>query len=419
MTRGPTLVDRDAGVLWHPWTQHATAGPPVPIASAEGAWLTAADGTRVLDGISSWWSCLHGHGHPRLVAAMERQARRLDHVLLAGFTHEPAVALAERLAALTGLSRVFYSDDGSTAVETALKMAFRFHANRGERRTRFLALDGAYHGDTVGAMSLGGVPLFTDGWRDLLFRVDRYEGRVGDDVAAVIVEPMLQGASGMRLRPKGELTEIAAQCRKAGALLVADEVLTGFGRTGTMLAVSHEGVRPDLVCLAKGLTSGMLPLAATVASEEVFRAFHDASGAKTFFHGHTFTGNPIGCAVALESLAIFAEEPVLERARRIGEIVRGHLEPLRPRVADVRGIGSMQAVELAGEQGYLAGVSRRMAASAWRRGVLLRPLGPVLYALPPLCLSDEEANLVGKTMRDVVDEAVSESAARSGPAARL
>src|SRR5205085_12121446 len=188
----------------HPWTQHATAGPALPIVGAEGAWLVEAGGRRVLDGISSWWSCIHGHGHPRLVAAMQRQARTLDHVLLAGFTHEPAVALAERLAALTGLSRVFYSDDGSTAVETALKMAFRFHANRADRRTRFLALDGAYHGDTVGAMALGGVPLFTEGWRDLLFRVDRYEGEVGDDVAAVIVEPMLQGASGSGLRPPGE-----------------------------------------------------------------------------------------------------------------------------------------------------------------------------------------------------------------------
>ncbi|MCC7139424.1 MAG: aminotransferase class III-fold pyridoxal phosphate-dependent enzyme [Planctomycetes bacterium] len=399
-----STADLDARHVWHPWTQAAVAPAPVPVARAEGAWLVTEDGRRVLDAVSSWWTCIHGHGHPRLVAALARQAATLDHVMLAGLTHAPAARLAARLAALTGLPRVFYSDDGSTAVETALKLAFAFHARRGERRTRFLVLPGAYHGDTVGAMSVSGIPLFRDEYRDLLFRSDPWQGEVGDDVAAVVVEPLLQGSAGMRLRPAAELAEVARQCRAAGALLVADEVLTGFGRTGTMFAVEQAGVAPDLLCVAKGLTAGMLPMAATLASERLFDAFLSHDRGRAFLHGHSYTGNPLGCAVALESLALFDETPVLARARRIGELVLEAVLPLRPRVADVRGLGSMTAVELAADGGYLADVGPRMARAALARGVLLRPLGNVLYALPPYVLTDDEARSLGATMREVVEE---------------
>jgi adenosylmethionine-8-amino-7-oxononanoate aminotransferase len=326
-------------------------------------------------------------------------------VLFAGVTHPPAVELAERLRALTGLDRVFYSDDGSTAAEVALKMAFQYWRNRGERRTRFLALEHAYHGDTVGAMSVSGLPLFRDAFSDLLFTVDRYEGEVGDDVAAVLVEPMLQGAGGMRVHPPRFLADLAARCREAGTLLVADEVLTGFGRTGRMFACEHAGVRPDLLCLAKGLTGGLLPFAATLATEEIYDAFLSADRARTFFHGHSYTGNPLGCAVAIESLRLFEEERTLERARAIGRRLEAGLAPLRG-VADVRGIGAVWAVEVPAAGGYLAEVGPRMAAAALERGMLLRPLGNVLYAMPPFCLTDGEADRLARVMVEVVREAM-------------
>jgi adenosylmethionine-8-amino-7-oxononanoate aminotransferase len=399
-----SLAERDARVVWHPYTQAATAPPPIPIASARGAWLVAEDGRRYLDAVSSWWVNVHGHCHPRLVAALARQTATLEHVIFAGFTHEPAVALAERLTAMLGLHRVFYSDDGSTAVEVALKMAAQHWLARGERRTRFLALPDAYHGDTVGAMSVSGIPLFREAFRDLLFRVDRWEGEVGDDVAAVIVEPMLQGAAGMRVHDAAFLREVEASCRASGALFVADEVMTGFGRTGRMFACEHAGVRPDVVCLSKGLTGGFLPFAATVVHERVWSSFLSESRERAFLHGHSYSGNPLGCAVALESLRLLEEDDAVARSVRIGEIVRAHLEPLRPLVADVRGIGSVQAVELSGSGGWAADVAPRLLAAALARGVLLRPLGNVLYALPPLCLTDDEADLLGRTMADVVRE---------------
>jgi len=396
------LPERDARVLWHPYTQALSSPPPLPIVSAEGAYLFTEDGRRILDGISSWWVTLHGHGHPRLVQALARQAKSLDHVLFAGVTHPPAVELAERLSALTGLDRVFYSDNGSTAVEVALKMAFQYWRNRGERRTRFLALDGAYHGDTVGAMSVSGIPLFRDTFRDLLFRVDRFEGSIGDDVAGVLVEPILQGARGMRVHPPAFLAGLAALCREAGTLLIADEVMTGFGRTGRMFACDHAGVRPDILCLAKGLSAGMLPFAATLATEEIFDAFV-GDRARTFFHGHSFTGNPLGCAVALESLAIFEEERVLDRVRAIGARLEAGLAPLRG-IAEVRGIGAVWAVEVPAAGGYLAEVGPRMAAAALERAVLLRPLGNVLYAMPPYCLADGEADRLARVMVEIVRE---------------
>jgi adenosylmethionine-8-amino-7-oxononanoate aminotransferase len=396
-----SLVARDARVMWHPYTQAMGSPPPLPIVAAEDAYLITEDGRRILDGISSWWVSVHGHGHPRLVATLARQARELDHVLFAGVTHPPAIELAERLCALTGLDRVFYSDNGSTAVEVALKMAFQYWRNRGERRTRFLALDHAYHGDTVGAMSVSGLPLFREAFADLLFTVDRYEGEVGRDVAAVLVEPILQGAGGMRVHAPRFLGDLAGRCRAAGTLLIADEVLTGFGRTGRMFACEHAGVRPDIVCLAKGIAGGLLPFAATLATEEIHDAFLGAG--RTFFHGHSFTGNPLGCALALESLRLFEEGPVLDRARAIGRRLEAGLQPLRG-VADVRGVGAVWAVEVPAPGGYLAQIGPRMAAAALERGVLLRPLGNVLYAMPPFCLTDAEADRLARVMVEVVRE---------------
>ncbi|MHC4136981.1 MAG: adenosylmethionine--8-amino-7-oxononanoate transaminase [Planctomycetota bacterium] len=396
------LVERDARVVWHPYTQAATAPPPLPVVAGDGPYLITEDGRRILDAVSSWWVCVHGHAHPRLAEALARQARTLEHVLFAGATHPPAVELAERLCALTGLDRVFYSDNGSTAVEAALKMAYQYWRNRGERRARFLTLKHAYHGDTVGAMSVSGVALFRETFSDLLFPVDRYEGEIGEDVAAVLVEPILQGAGGMRIHPPEFLAELAARCREAGTLLIADEVLTGFGRTGRMFACEHAGVTPDILCLSKGLTGGVLPFAATLATEEIYDAFLSEDRGRTFFHGHSYTGNPLGCAVALESLRLFKEERTLERADAIGRRLRGGLEVLRESVADVRGIGAVWVVELLAKGGYLADVGPKMATAALERGVLLRPLGNVLYAMPPLCLSDAEADRLADVMVEVV-----------------
>lgn len=402
-------AERDAQVLWHPYTQAELEPPPIAVVRGEGAWLVAEDNKRYLDAISSWWTCVHGHAHPRLVRALADQAATLEHVIFAGVTHPPAIELAERLTELLGLDRVFYSDNGSTAVEVALKMAFQCWANRGERRTRFLKLEGAYHGDTVGAMSVGGVPLFHEAFGDLLFRADIYEGEVPSDVAAVIVEPMVQGAGGMLVQEPKFLQQLAKQCAKAGTLLIADEVMTGFGRTGKMFACEHARIRPDIVCLSKGLTGGVLPFAATVAREEIYQAFLSQDPHRTFFHGHSYTGNPLGCAVALESLEIFDEEPLLERANAIGERIQSGLERLRGKVKDLRGLGSIRAVELPdADGGYLAKVGLRMRSMALERGVLLRPLGNVLYALPPLCLTDAEADRIAAVMCELSEAALGE-----------
>jgi len=403
------LAARDAACIWHPYTQADTAPPPIAIRRAEGAYLITEDGRRILDAISSWWVNVHGHAHPRLADALARQAHELEHVMFAGFTHRPAVELAERLCALTGLDRVFYSDNGSTAVEAALKMAFQYWALKGERRTRFLALPDAFHGDTVGAMAVSGIPLFHRTFQEMLFRVDRYEGgEIGRDVAAVIVEPMLQGAAGMKVQTPEFLAGLARRCRESGTLLIADEVMTGFGRTGKMFACEHAAVTPDIMCLSKGITGGAMPFAATLASRAVYEAFRGTDRGATFFHGHSFTGNPLGCAVALESLRLFDEQPVLQRANRIGEILAAGLAPLRnePRVKDVRGIGPVHAVEIDGGGGYLADIGPRMAAAALERGYLLRPLGNVLYAMPPYCVTDGEAADLARAMVEIVHETV-------------
>ena len=425
---GAALLARDREVVWHPYTQHGLSRPVLPVVGAEGAWLELADGRRVLDGISSWWTTLFGHGRPEIAAAIGAQARRLDHVQFAGATHEPAVALAERLLARAppGLARVFYSDDGSTAVETALKASLAFHARRGDRaRTRFVALEEGYHGDTAGAMSVSADSPFTRDFDALRTNVTRVPApvrgrgvaecvavlretldREGDRVAAMVVEPLLMGAAGMLVQPREWVRAVREETTKRGILLVADEVLTGFGRTGALFACERAGITPDFLCLSKALTGGVLPLAATLSTASVFGAFASEDPGDAFLHGHSFTGNPIACAAALASLSLLTDE-VLGRAAAIGERIAGRLaaQRRRPGVRDVRGIGLAQAVELADPagRGYLAGVGARMAAVALEHGVFLRPLGTVLYALPPLCTTDAEADRIADAMVAAVD----------------
>ncbi len=433
-----TLVERDRAHLWHPFTQAKTAPDPLPIVRASGVHLFTEDGRRLLDGISSWWVNVHGHSNPRVNRALQRQAEKLEHVIFAGFTHPPAVELAERLCALLPerLNRVFYSDNGSTAVEVALKMAYQYWTNRGDdRRRTFIALEHAYHGDTVGAMSVSHDSLFTSSYAPLLFRVERvsvpadYRASLdpandgsaseplaeletlleerGREIAAIVVEPMLQAAGGMIVWKAEFLRKLRALCNRHGLLLIADEVLTGFGRTGRMFACEHGPIEPDIACFSKGLTAGYLPLSVTVAAEDVYEAFWSDDRRKTFFHGHSFTANPLGCAVALEGLDIFAEEGVLERIRRLEAQVRKALLKYvgRPYVQDVRQIGGVGILELAqSDSGYLADVGPRLARAFLERNLLLRPLGSVLYFMPPYAITDDEAAWALGQIDEVLEE---------------
>ncbi len=409
------LVRRDRDVIWHPYTQHGIEDEPLAVRSAHGALLVLEDGREIVDGISSWWTCLHGHGRPEIVEAMRAQAETLDHVLFAGATHEPAVRLAERLidVAPSGLSRVFFSDNGSTAVEVALKIAFQAHVHRGEpdRRT-FVALEGGYHGDTFGAMAVGDPDPFFRAFEGLLFRVERSAPDVeslartldvlGPRAAGVIIEPLVQGAGGMRMHPPSFVSAVRELCDRHTIPMIADEVMTGFGRTGKLFACDHAKVRPDLLCLAKGLTGGMHPLAATLASAELFEAFRSTDRSRALFHGHSFTANPIGCAAALASLDIVKREHVPAKFERIGTIIetelRTHLSG-EPRATNLRRTGCIVAFDIpSSSSGYLAGDPRTLRKRAVERGVLLRPLGNVIYAMPPACTSERQCLSIARAM---------------------
>ena len=431
MTVPRTLAQRDDACVWHPYTQMLTRPAPLAIVRGEGVYLFTEDGRRVLDGISSWWVNIHGHAHPALNRALTDQARTLEHVVFAGCTHRPAVELAERLVAVLpkGLSRVFYSDNGSTAVEVALKMAWQFWRNRGQPQRRvFVTLHHAYHGDTVGAMSVSDESVFTEPFTPLLFSVarahapycyrcplglaratcaieclrdleDRLSG-LGDAVAGVIVEPMLQGAGGMIVWPAEFLIGARRLCDRFSTLLIADEVLTGFGRTGRMFASEHAAVTPDIICLSKALTAGYMPLAATVATDAVYESFLSEDRGKTFFHGHSFTANPLACAVAVASLDLFEADGVLERVARLEQQLRAGLTALQhlPIVGEVRVIGGVGAIELVADRqtrsagGYLDRVGPQLAAAFLERGLLLRPLGHVLYFMPPYVITESEVD---------------------------
>ena len=425
---GGGLAARDDACLWHPYTQMQNRPPPLEVVRGAGVYLYTADGRRYLDGVSSWWVNTHGHAHPQLNAALARQADTLEHVIFAGCTHPPAVELAERLTALlpAGLTRVFYSDNGSTAVEVALKLAWQYWQNRGEpERRTFIALERAYHGDTVGAMSVSAATSFTAPFEPILFPVVRVadpgcytgaDGRLrqrgsseclasleaqletlGPTVAGVLVEPMLQGVAGMIVQPPEYLAGVRRLCDRYGTLLLADEVFTGFGRTGRMFACEHAEVAPDIICLSKGLTAGYMPLAATAATEAIYESFLSDDRGRTFFHGHSYTANPLACAVGLASLDIFRDEDVLGRIARLEAQLRSGLEPLRelPWVGDVRVLGGVGVVELApapgGAGGYFDEVGPRVARAFLDRGLLIRPLGNVVYFMPPYAITDSEA----------------------------
>jgi adenosylmethionine-8-amino-7-oxononanoate aminotransferase len=417
------ILARDKQYVWHPYTQHGTESDPILIERARNASLYDADGREILDLIASWWTCTHGHSHPKLNAALARQAEAFEHVMFAGFTHRPAVDLATALAGvLPGeLSHVFYSDDGSTSVEVALKMAYQYWANRGEGKRRvFISFDGGYHGDTLGAMSVGRGSGFFTLYRNLMCQVavlpfpytfdgdEAAEGRErgaltaleerlwngAQDIAALIVEPLLQGAGGMRMCRPEFLKSLVDIARAAGILVIFDEVATGFGRTGSMFAMQQAGIAPDIVCLSKGLTSGYMPMAATVANDKVHEAFLGETFDKALPHGHSFTANPLACAVALASLGLFEEEATLGRIARIEARHREMLSALRARedVIRPRVLGTVLAFDLKGDGGYQSARSQSLKSWFLAKGLNIRPLGATVYLLPPYCITDAELN---------------------------
>jgi adenosylmethionine-8-amino-7-oxononanoate aminotransferase len=402
------LREADRKHVWHPFTQQlgwSSEDAPI-IERAEGTDLIDTDGNRYIDGVSSLWCNVHGHRHPEIDAAVRAQLDRVAHSTMLGLTHPAAIELAERLVGIAppGLSRVFYSDSGSTATEIALKIAFQYWQQQGgasARKTRFVSLRHAYHGDTVGSVSVGGIDLFHEMYRPLLFdtlNVDPgdaneldfvlagYEG----EVAAVIVEPLVQGAAGMVMQPDGYLAAVRGLCDRYGALLICDEVATGFGRTGRMFACEHEGVSPDLLCIAKGLTGGYLPLAATLATEEVYEGFlgqfHEF---RTFFHGHTYTGNPLACAAALATLDVFERERTLERLQPKIALLERMLADVAelPTVREVRQRGFMVGIELT-DFPLETRMGHQVTLEARRRGAIVRPLGDVVVLMPPLAISE-------------------------------
>lgn len=397
--------------IWHPFTQHGLGEPIPTVVRTEGAALFTRDGRRIVDAISSWWVTTHGHRNPRIMAAIADAAARMDQMIFAGWSHEAAEAVAAGLLRLmpAALTRVFFSDSGSTAVEVALKMALGYWLNRGEPRHRILVLEHGYHGDTIGAMSVGARGVFNQAYAPLLFDVatipfpaagaeqatlDALEAACREAPAALIVEPLIVGAGGMLTYPAWVLSEMRAICARHGVLFVADEVMTGWGRTGTLLACEQAGVVPDILCLSKGLTGGAVPLAVTMASEPIYAAHLSEDRARMFFHSSSYTANPIACAAAAANIAIWEEEPVLARVADLGARQAARLAGLSG-VREARALGTITAVEL-GREGadYLSALGPRLLAFFGARDLLLRPLGNTVYVMPPYCIDDADLDAI-------------------------
>jgi adenosylmethionine-8-amino-7-oxononanoate aminotransferase len=427
----PSLLARwDKKYVWHPFTQQTewAAGDPLIIDSAEGVWLKDIHSRRFLDGVSSLWVNVFGHRKKELDQTLKKQLAKIAHSTFLGLTHEPAIRLAKKLIEIapTGLSRVFYSDNGSTAVEVALKMAYQYWQLTGKpAKRKFVSLQEGYHGDTLGSVSVGGIDLFHQRFRDLLFK--GYSVAAGDSkhieevlkrhhkhISAVVMEPLIQAAGGMLVMPKGYLAHVARLCRRYNILLIVDEVATGFGRTGTMFAVEQEKINPDFLCVAKSLTGGYLPLAATLTTEEIYRAFlgrYDQF--KTFFHGHTYTANPLACAVALANLDLCKKERLLPRVRARARELASGLAPLRdhPHVKEIRQVGLMAGIELVQDKRtgapYPPGkrMGLKVCDACLARGVWLRPLGDVVVIMPPLVVSRQELVFLIRVVTQAIEEA--------------
>lgn len=420
-----SLTARDAKVIWHPYTQMKNPLPHIPIVKGEGVYLYDEQGKKYIDAVSSWWVNIHGHAHPHIAAKVFEQLNTLEHVIFAGFTHEPAVQLAERLLPLLPgeQTKVFYTDNGSTAVEVALKMCLQYWVNTGKQvRKKIIAFKNAYHGDTFGAMSVSGRSIFTDPFNQLLFDVDFIElpnaqnieqlksriNYLSNEVACFIFEPMVLGASGMLMYEAEYLDQLIETCQKHGILTIADEVMTGFGRTGKYFSCEALKTQPDIFCLSKGLTGGTMPLGVTTCNPKVFDAFLSDDKLKTLYHGHSFTANPVACAASLASLDILLEPETLQHIKRIetmhaafAESIKGH-----PKLKDIRQAGTILVMEweTGGDTTYLSGLRDQLYLYFLERGIVLRPLGNVLYILPPYVISDEDLVYIYQTILQALKE---------------
>lgn len=409
--------------IWHPMTQHGLMPDSILIERAQGAWLYAQGGQKILDGISSWWVNTHGHCHPAIVKAVQNQAAQLEQVIFAGFTHPAAEALGRRLIDITPspLQHVFFSDSGSTAIEVALKMAIGYWAQTGRPKRKIVALEGGYHGDTFGAMSTGARGPFNALYAPYLFDVeflpfpakgeeqgtiDAFEKHLKTgDVAALILEPLVQGAAGMRVYSEKTLKALHDLCRRYDSLLIADEVMTGFGRTGTLFACT-EDYAPDLMCISKGLTGGYLPMGATLATRAIYDSFLHKDRSKMFFHSTSFTGNALACAAALANLDIWNTEPVMERIRRIASAhaqAAGRFQS-HNRTTAIRHKGVILAMDIKDStNGYLSGLSPRLYDFFLKHDILLRPMGNCVYVLPPYCITNEELEQIYNAIEDALE----------------
>lgn len=430
------LIGKDLKYIWHPFTQMKDyeTEEPVIIDRGKGIYLWDLQGNKYIDGISSWWVNTLGHSNPRLNDALRKQSEKIEHVLLAGFSHEPAIELAERLINLTPpeITKVFYSDNGSTAVEVALKMAYQYWCQIGfPEKNKFIALKNSYHGDTLGAVSVGGVDVYHKIYKPLLFEifqgdspycyrcpanndrnscsieclnsVEKILEKHSGETAGIIIEPLVQAAGGMIIYPAEYLTKLNTICDKYNILLIDDEVAMGFGRTGKMFAFEHAGIVPDIICLAKGITAGYLPLSVTLTSEKIYQAFYDDyEKFKTFFHGHSFTGNPLAASIAVETLKIFEEEQIIESLQPKTAKLKACLEKFKTLdcVGDVRHIGMIGAVEIVKDKarkepyGFEERIGHKIYKEALKRGAILRPLGNVLYFMPPYVITEEEIEIL-------------------------
>ncbi len=417
-----SLTERDQQVIWHPFTQQKNMVAPVPITSAAGTLLYAEDGSIYIDAISSWWVNLHGHAHPYIAEKIYRQALQLEQVIFAGFTHEPAVRLAERLLPLLpgNMSRIFYSDNGSTSTEVALKISIQYWWNRGEtNRKKILAFRNSYHGDTFGAMSVSDRSVFTLAFHDLLFEVifidtptpENIDATIqllqqqGEEIAAFIYEPLVQGAGGIKMYDAALMNRLLAVVKQSRIICIADEVMTGFGRTGKLFASEYLAEQPDIICLSKGLTGGTMALGVTSCNRHIYEAFVNDDTYKTFFHGHSFTANPLACTAALASLDLLEKEGCRQKIEWLCRSNTSFAETLAEGfpVKDVRVCGTILAFEITqGTDGYLNSLSSFITQKAMQEGVYLRPLGNTVYLMPPYCITEEELNKVYQVITGIL-----------------
>jgi|SRR5581483_1492230 len=419
-----SLVDRDLKIIWHPYTQMKTAQPPIPIVRGEGALLFDENGKSYIDAVSSWWVNIHGHAHPYIAQKVAEQLNKLEHVIFAGFTHEPAVELAERLLKIipNNQAKVFYSDNGSTAVEVAIKMCLQYWHNQGIRRTKILAFKNAYHGDTFGAMAVSGRSAFTAAFDSLLFEVEfidlpdaaniqSLKSQISDlksDLACFIFEPLVQGAGGMIMYEAEYLDQLMAHCQAEDVLLIADEVFTGFGRTGKRFACECLTTQPDIMCFSKGLTGGTMAMGLTTCTQKIYDSFLSEDKLKTLFHGHSYTANPVACSAALASMDIFMQESTLQNIQRIADAHAKFALKIKdhPRIRTTRQTGTILAMEweTGSDTSYFNSLRDRLYQYFLDAGIILRPLGNILYILPPYCITDGQLDYIYSKIETALEE---------------